>query len=114
LELLDQVAGGFDTVVVAVGCGGLMAGVAASLEPVGVGVIGVEPVLAPTLHRALESGGPVDVAVSGVAADSLGARRLGDIGYAVVTRTGVVSVLVDDDGIVAARTGGLGQPSDRR
>jgi threonine dehydratase len=103
LELLDQVPGGFDTVVVAVGGGGLMSGVAAALEPVGVRVVGVEPVAAPTLHRALAAGGPVDVPVSGVAADALGARRLGDIGYAVAVRTGVVGVLVEDADIVAGR-----------
>ncbi len=103
LELLDQVPGGFDTVVVAVGGGGLISGVAAALEPVGVRVVGAEPSTASTLHSALAAGGPVDVTVSGVAADSLGARRAGDIAYAVATRTGVVSVLVDDVDIVAAR-----------
>jgi threonine dehydratase len=103
LELMEQVPGGFDTVVVAVGGGGLMSGVAASLEPVGVRVVGAEPTTAATLHMALASGGPVDVPVSGVAADSLGARRVGDIAYAVATRTGVVSVLVDDTDIIAAR-----------
>jgi threonine dehydratase len=110
-ELVEQVPDGFDTVVVAVGGGGLMAGVAAALEAVPsrrdpaspVRVVAAEPLLAPTLHEALAAGGPVDVPVGGVAADSLGARRLGDIAYAVATRTGVVSVLVDDDAIVAAR-----------
>jgi threonine dehydratase len=43
------------------------------------------------------------VSVSGVAADSLGARRIGDIAYAVATRTGVRSVLVSDEDIVKAR-----------
>jgi threonine dehydratase len=103
LEILEQVPTGVDTVVVAVGGGGLMSGVAASLEPAGVRVVGAEPTTAATLHTALASGGPVDVPVSGVAADSLGARRLGDIAYSVATRTGVVSVLVTDDQIVAAR-----------
>jgi threonine dehydratase len=46
----------------------------------------------------------VDVAVSGVAADSLGARRIGDIGFSVALRTGVESVLVTDADIVAARS----------
>jgi threonine dehydratase len=45
----------------------------------------------------------VDVAVSGIAADSLGARRIGDIGFAVAVRTAVESVLVSDADIVAAR-----------
>jgi threonine dehydratase len=103
LELLEQVPGGFDTVIVAVGGGGLIAGVATSLEPVGVRVVGAEPGTAATLHTALAAGGPVDVPVSGIAADSLGARRAGEIAYAVATRTGVVSVLVDDADIIAAR-----------
>jgi threonine dehydratase len=79
-----------------------MAGVAAAVEGLA-RVVAVEPVTIPTLHEALAHGGPVDVAVSGVAADSLGARRAGDIGYAVAVRTGVRSVLVDDEDIVAAR-----------
>lgn len=100
-ELLDQ-AGRVDTVVVAVGGGGLMAGVAAAVEGIA-RVVGVEPETAPTLHAALAAGRPVEVAVSGVAADSLGARRIGDIAYAVATRAGVSSVLVTDDDVVVAR-----------
>lgn len=100
LEILEDVAA--DTVVVAVGGGGLMAGVAAACEGVA-RVVGVEPQLAPTLHSALAAGAPVDVAVSGVAADSLGARRIGDIAFDVAIRAGVQSVLVSDDDIVAAR-----------
>lgn len=91
-----------DTVVVAVGGGGLMAGVAAALEGVS-SVVGVEPTSAPTLRAALEHGSPVDVAVSGIAADSLGARRVGDIAFDVATRCGVRSELVTDDAIVEAR-----------
>jgi threonine dehydratase len=102
LELLEQTAGQVDTVLVAVGGGGLMAGVAAATEG-RARVVGVEPDTIPTLHAALVAGGPVDVNVSGIAADSLGASRLGDIAYAVAIRTGVQSVLVDDVDIVAAR-----------
>ncbi|HET6211236.1 MAG TPA: threonine/serine dehydratase [Micromonosporaceae bacterium] len=91
-----------DTVVVAVGGGGLLAGIATALDGAA-RVVGVEPVTIPTLHRALAAGGPVDVAVSGIAADSLGARRVGDIAYAVAVRTGVRSVLVSDEQIVEAR-----------
>jgi threonine dehydratase len=91
-----------DTVIVAVGGGGLMSGIAAAVEG-RARVVGVEPVGIPTLHEALAAGGPVDVPVSGVAADSLGARRLGSIAYDVAVRTGVRSVLVSDDDIVAAR-----------
>ena len=102
LELLEQTEG-FDTVVVAVGGGGLMAGVAAALEGRPVRVVGVEPETAPTLRAALEAGAPTDVAVSGVAADSLGARQLGAIAWEVARRTAVQSVLVDDAAILAAR-----------
>lgn len=101
-ELLDQVRG-VDTVLVAVGGGGLMAGVAAAVEGQAK-VVAVEPETAPTLHAALSAGKPVDVAVSGVAADSLGARSIGDIGFSVAVRAGVESVLVSDDDIVAARS----------
>ena len=101
LEILEDLPEP-DTVVVAVGGGGLMAGVAAAAEG-SARVVGVEPSSIPTLRSALEEGGPTDVAVSGIAADSLGARRLGEIAYAVATRTGVQSVLVSDDDIVRAR-----------
>lgn len=102
LEVLEDLDGALDTVVVAVGGGGLMAGVAAATEG-HARVVGVEPTTIPTLHTALAEGGPTDVSVSGIAADSLGARRLGDIAHAVAARTGVRSVLVDDADIVAAR-----------
>ena len=102
LELLEQAAGQVDTVLVAVGGGGLMAGVAAAAEG-RARVVAVEPDTIPTLHAALAAGGPVNVSVSGIAADSLGATRLGDIAYAVATRAGVRSVLVSDEDIIAAR-----------
>lgn len=105
LELLDQLAElgrEVDTVLVAVGGGGLMAGVATAVAGTA-RVVGVEPELAPTLHDALAGGGPVDVSVGGVAADSLGARRLGSIAWEVARRTDVTSVLVDDVAIVQAR-----------
>lgn len=101
LELWDQV-GELDTVLVAVGGGGLMAGVAAALEGVA-RVVAVEPETAAALHAALAAGRPVDVEVSGVAADSLGARRLGTIAYDVAVRTGVRSLLVTDEQVVRAR-----------
>ncbi len=102
LELLDQ-AGMFDTVLVAVGGGGLIAGIATAIGD-NAQVIGVEPELAPTLHGALEAGQPVDGPVAGVAADSLGARRLGDLAFAAAQRYDVRSLLIDEDAIVAART----------
>jgi len=102
LELLEQTSGEFDTVVLAVGGGGLMAGVAAAVQGHAT-VVGAEPEAIPTLHRALEAGAPVDADVSGVAADSLGATRLGEIAFEVAARTGVRSVLVSDEAIVEAR-----------
>jgi threonine dehydratase len=102
LELLQQSGGELDTVLVAVGGGGLMAGIAMATEG-RARVVGVEPVTIPTLHAALAAGRPVDVEVSGIAADSLGATRLGEIPFAVAARTGVRSVLVDDADIIAAR-----------
>lgn len=100
-ELLEQV-GGLDTVLVAVGGGGLLAGLATALDGVA-RAVAVEPESVPTLHAALAAGRPVDVEVSGVAADALGARRVGDIAYDVAVRTGVTSVLVDEARIVEAR-----------
>ncbi|MEU4824355.1 threonine/serine dehydratase [Actinomadura sp. NPDC023710] len=102
LELLEQTGGEADTVLLAVGGGGLMAGVAAALEG-RVRVVGVEPVTIPTLERALHTGRPVDVEVSGIAADSLGATRAGEIAFAVASRTGVRPVLVTDEAIIEAR-----------
>jgi len=105
LELLDQLDAlgqEVDTVLVSVGGGGLMSGVATAVDG-RARVVGVEPVQAPTFSRALAVGEPVDVPVSGVAADSLGARRLGAIAWAVATRTGATSVVVEDEEIVSAR-----------
>jgi threonine dehydratase len=101
LELLAQ-TGGVDTVLIAVGGGGLMAGVAAAVEG-HARVVGVEPERIPTLHAALRAGEPVDVEVSWIAADSLGATRIGDIALDVAVRTGVESVLVSDEDIARAR-----------
>jgi len=94
--------GDVDTVIVAVGGGGLMAGVATALAGTA-RVVGVEPTGAPTLDRALAAGEPVDVKVSGIAADSLGARRLGSIAWEVAQCTGVRGVLVEDAEIRLAR-----------
>jgi threonine dehydratase len=102
LELLDQIPDGFDTVLVAVGGGGLIAGVTAALRD-RARIVAVEPAACPALHEAMIAGGPVDVPVSGVAADSLGARRAGRIAYDLTTAAGVTSVLVDDQAIVDAR-----------
>ncbi|MEV5650610.1 threonine/serine dehydratase [Nocardia sp. NPDC052254] len=89
-------------VLVAVGGGGLMAGVAIALGPRS-RVIGVEPKGAATLHAALSAGRPVDVPVDSIAADALGATRIGDIALDTAIRYGVGSVLVGDDAIAMAR-----------
>ncbi|GIH25586.1 threonine dehydratase [Acrocarpospora phusangensis] len=100
IELLAQ-AGDVDTVVVAVGGGGLTAGIVAGLDG-RAKVVAVEPERIPTLHRALDAGGPVRVDVSGVGADALGASMLGRIAYDTVAGR-VTSVLVSDEAIVEAR-----------
>lgn len=90
------------TIVVAVGGGGLFSGLSASADG-REGIVAVEPQQIPTMHAALTAGAPVDVKVSGVAADSLGARRIGDIAFARAMAAPPRSVLVSDDAIVAAR-----------
>jgi threonine dehydratase len=102
LELVDQLGDQFDTVLVGVGGGGLMAGLAIALAGTAT-VVGVEPFAAATLAAALAAGGPVDVPVGGVAADSLGARRIGEIAYRAATGHQVGTRLVTDEAIMAAR-----------
>jgi threonine dehydratase len=102
LELGEQLPDGFDTVLVAVGGGGLIAGVTAALDGRAT-VVAVEPVSCPSLHEAMIAGEPVDVPVSGVAADSLGARRAGRIAFEITSAAGVRCVLVEDHAIVEAR-----------
>lgn len=101
LELEDQ-ASGLDTLLVAVGGGGLIGGIAAWYQG-RVKVIGVEPEAAPTLHAALKAGSPVDVSVSGLAADSLGASRIGSIAFGIAREHVARSVLVPDDAIRKAQ-----------
>lgn len=100
-EILEDEPG-IDTIVVAVGGGGLYAGVAAAARG-RARVVTVEPETIPTLNSAMRAGRPVEVEVSGVAVDSLGARRIGDLAFAAVSAEPPVSVLVADDAIVAAR-----------
>lgn len=95
---LDRQAGALDTVLVAVGGGGLIGGVAAWFAG-RVRVVGVEPERCPTLFTAREAGEPVDVEVSGIAADSLGARRIGNLAFTVAQRFVQEIVLVSDEEI---------------
>jgi threonine dehydratase len=100
-ELLDRV-GAVDTILVAVGGGGLFAGLAAATADAA-HVIAVEPAGAPALHAALAAGRPVEVTNASIAADSLGAPRAGDIALDVALRTRAGSLLVPDEAIIDAR-----------
>jgi threonine dehydratase len=91
-----------DTVLVAVGGGGLIAGVAAWFAG-RVKVVGVEPEGSRCFHAALAAGHPVDVPVESLAADSLGARRAGDLAFAVAREAVDHVALVPDDAIRAAQ-----------
>jgi threonine dehydratase len=91
-----------DTIVVAVGGGGLYAGIAAAAFG-RARIVAVEPERCPTLNAAMAAGEPVDVAVTGVAADSLGARRIGEFAFAAQAAEAPVSVLVTDEEIIDAR-----------
>ncbi|HUR90270.1 MAG TPA: threonine/serine dehydratase [Ramlibacter sp.] len=84
-----------DAVLVSVGGGGLIAGIASWFED-RTRVIALEPELAPTLYRARAAGAPVDVAVSGVAADSLGAKRVGALAWDITQRWVKESYLLGD------------------
>jgi threonine dehydratase len=99
-ELLEDVAR-LDTILVACGGGGLLAGVAGWVQDE-VRVVAVETEETPTLHAALEAGQPVDVEVSGLAASSLGARRLG--AHAWAARAWVDrNLLVTDEQVAGAQ-----------
>lgn len=91
-----------DTVLIAVGGGGLIAG---ALGWLGARrrVVAVEPETSCALHAALGAGAPVDVEVSGVAANALGARRIGEICLGLAQAQGVQSVLVRDAAILEAQ-----------
>lgn len=90
-----------DTLLIAVGGGGLIGGTLAWLGGRRK-VVAVEPDLAPTLHRALAAGAPVEVAVGGIAANALGAARIGRLALDLA-RGSVTSVLVPDSAIAEAQ-----------
>ncbi len=98
----EEQAGRLDTVLIAVGGGGLIAGAAAWFAG-RVKVVGVEPAGSRALHAALEAGSPVDVTVDSVAADSLGARNVGDLVFRVCAPHVDHVALVPDEAIVAAQ-----------
>ena len=91
-----------DTVLVAVGGGGLIGGVAAWYAGT-VRVVGVEPEQAPTLTYALRAGRPVDAPAGGVAADALAPRRVGERMFPIAQAFVQKVVLVPDEAIVAAQ-----------
>ncbi|MEM6450757.1 MAG: threonine/serine dehydratase [Cyanobacteria bacterium P01_D01_bin.105] len=102
LELMQQ-APNIDTVLVAVGGGGLIGGMAAYLEE-DVKVVAVETQGTPALHSALEAGYPVPVETSGIATDSLGASQVGSLCFPLIQRFVNESVLVSDDAVRQAQS----------
>jgi threonine dehydratase len=99
---IEAQRGAPDQVLVSVGGGGLVAGIAAWFAGRSE-VIALEPELAPTLYRAREAGAPVDVSVAGVAADSLGARRIGSIAWRIAQQHVAQSMLLADAAITEAQ-----------
>ncbi|WP_020496257.1 serine/threonine dehydratase [Sciscionella marina] len=102
LELLEQAE--FDTVLVAVGGGGLLGGIVTGLAGSLARIVAVEPELIPSMHAALAAGGPVQIEVSGLTKDSLGASKVGALPYRLAAEAGVHSVLVPEAEIQAAHT----------
>lgn len=107
---IEAQAGLPDSVLVSVGGGGLIGGVAAWMQQ-RCRVVGLEPELCPTLFAARQAGQPVDVSVGGVAADALGARRIGAIAWDIASNVAGDSaqrhvhdaLLLQDDAIIAAQ-----------
>lgn len=91
-----------DTLLVAVGGGGLIGGIAAWYEG-RVRIVGVEPELAPTLHMAMAAGKPVDAPAGGIAADSLAPRQVGQLMFQIAKRHVAEVVLVPDEAIREAQ-----------
>src|SRR5262245_26376595 len=101
LELEGQIPN-LDTLLVPVGGGGLIGGVAGWYAG-RIKVIGVEPETAPTLYRALEAGNPVDAEAGGIAADSLAPRRVGALMFPIAKKYVSCVALVTDDEILQAQ-----------
>lgn len=100
LEFAEQAS--FDTLLVAVGGGGLIAGCAAAIGA-DTKIVAVETEGTPTLHAALKAGRPVEVKISGIAADALGASLIGTPNFEVAQKLVRCSVLVSDDAVRAAQ-----------
>lgn len=101
LELEEQ-SPRLDSLLIAVGGGGLIGGVAAWYEN-RTKIVSVEPELAPTLNRALAAGEPVDSPAGGIAADSLAPRQVGRMMFPIAQKYVQESVLVTDDHILEAQ-----------
>jgi threonine dehydratase len=102
MEIEDQLPE-IDSLLVAVGGGGLIGGIAAWFGGK-VKIIGVEPETAPTLHKALEAGEPVDAEAGGLGAESLAPRRVGRMMFPIAQRHVEKVVLVPDEAIAQAQT----------
>ena len=101
LEFAEQ-APLVDTVLVSVGGGGLIGGMAAYYQGAP-RLIGVEPKAAPTLHNAFLAGGPVDAPAGGIAADSLAPKRIGSKVYPLASAFVERSILISDESIILAQ-----------
>ena len=99
---LDTQLDSYDTLLVASGGGGFTAGQAAWVRDTRK-VVNVEPTTSNCLQAALAAGEIVDVEVSGIASDSLGARRLGAVAWETVRHYVDLAVTVDDSEIRAAQ-----------
>jgi len=99
---LEYQAADLDTLLVAVGGGGLIGGIAAWYQR-RIKVIGVEPDASPTLTQALLAGEPVDAETAGIAADSLAPRRVGNQVFPIAARHVDHVVLVSDAAIRQAQ-----------
>lgn len=100
LEFAEQSK--FDTLLVAVGGGGLIAGCCAAVGE-SVKIVAVETEGTPTLYEARRAGKPVEVAISGIAADALGASRIGVPNFEIAQKLVRDAVLVTDDAVRAAQ-----------
>lgn len=99
---LDRQMPDIDHLLVAVGGGGLIGGIAAWMGH-RVTIVAVEPERCPTLARALVEGPETEVDVSGIAANSLGARRIGKMAHAIARENDIRVVTVTDDAIAEAQ-----------
>jgi threonine dehydratase len=99
---LEEQAPNLDSLLVAVGGGGLIGGVAAWYQD-RVKMVAVEPTAAPTLDYALRAGQPVDAPAGGIAADSLAPRQVGQLMFPIAQSYVREVVLVSDDEIVEAQ-----------